>query len=119
MSAMPVMIVGMPLSASAGTIGSVPPERTSSGRRSKTCSNASCASRIAGASGGSSPGARRDQSLDLDIGARGRGLAQQPLDLRRDHLRILAGREPDRHIRLGLHREHGLLQLRRAALDRR
>ena len=55
------MIVGMPLSASAGTIGSVPPERTSSGRRPKTCSKLSCARRMAGASGGISPGRASDQ----------------------------------------------------------
>ena len=50
------MIVGMPLSARAGTIGSVPPERTSAGRRPSARSKASRPSRIALASGGTSPG---------------------------------------------------------------
>src|SRR5919204_199169 len=39
-SAKPVRIVGIPLSASAGTIGSVPPERTSRGRVPSARSNA-------------------------------------------------------------------------------
>ena len=36
---------------------------------------------------------------------------------RRDLLDVLAGREADREVRLGQHRQHRLLQLRRAALD--
>ena len=62
----PVMIVGIPLSASAGTIGSVPPERMSSGRAPSTRSNASRPSWIAFASGGTRPGRRRRPALDLE-----------------------------------------------------
>ncbi len=58
----PVMIVGMPLSASAGTIGSVPPERISAGRRPSARSNASSPSWIAFASGGTRPGGDDDHS---------------------------------------------------------
>ena len=46
----------MPLSASAGTIGSVPPERVRIGLIPKACSNASCAILITGASAATSPG---------------------------------------------------------------
>ena len=46
----------------------------------------------------------------LELGALGRGLAQQPLDRGRDLLDVLAGREPDREVRLGRDRQHRLLQ---------
>ena len=71
--AKPVTIVGMPLSTSAGTIGSVPPERTSSGRRPIVCSKASWASCTAGASGGTRPG-----SATRGVVARPRRLPAQP-----------------------------------------
>ena len=58
----PVITVGMPLSASAGTIGSVPPERISAGRRPSARSNASSPSWTAFASGGTSPGGDDDHS---------------------------------------------------------
>ena len=51
----PVMIVGMPLFVSAGTIGSVPPERVSVGRTPSTRSNALSPSCTALASGGTMP----------------------------------------------------------------
>jgi hypothetical protein len=54
--AKPVRIVGMPLSASAGTIGRVPPERVRMGLIPKPRSNASCAILITGASAATSPG---------------------------------------------------------------
>ena len=57
----PVMIVGIPLSARAGTIGSVPPVRISAGRTPSTRSKASSPSWIAFASGGTSPGGDDDQ----------------------------------------------------------
>ena len=47
----PVMIVGIPFASRAGTIGSVPPERTSSGRPPSTYSNASRPYWIGAASG--------------------------------------------------------------------
>ena len=116
-SAKPVMIVGMPLSASAGTIGSVPPERTSSGRRPKVFSNASRPSCTAGASGGTSPGGARRQARQLELGAVGSGLAEQSVERGRDLVDVLARREPDREVRLRRDRQHGLLQHRRAARD--
>ena len=110
-------IVGIPLSASAGTIGSVPPERSSSGRAPSARSKASWPSRIAAESGGISPGGADDQRSTSTSAPAGRRLAQQPLDLGHDLLRPLARREPDREVRLGDDRDHRLLELRRAALD--
>ena len=75
------------LSASAGTIGSVPPERRRSGRVPSTRSNASWASFTAGASGGDEAGGRDDQRSTSSVGAGGRRLAEQPLERGRDLLR--------------------------------
>ena len=117
-SAKPVMIVGMPLSASAGTIGSVPPERISSGPAPSARSNASRPSWIAGASGGDEAGRRRRPA------ARPRRSAPSGAASRSSRSTAGAisstswpGREPDREVRLRLDRQHGLLEVRRAALD--
>ncbi len=113
----PVMTVGMPLSASAGTIGSVPPIRISAGRAPSARSNASRPSCTAFASGGTSPGAAADQSSIWSVGALGRCLAQEALELRHDLLDVLTRREPDRDVRDRLDRQHRLLQVRRAGRD--
>src|SRR5579884_4248272 len=71
----PVRITGIPRSAKAGTIGSVPPERTRSGRRPRTRSNASRPSSIARAAGGTSPGGEdesRSSSTSAPSGAAAR-----------------------------------------------
>ena len=112
-----MMIVGVPRSTSAGTIGSVPPERRSSGRTPRARSNASSPSWIACESGRDEAGRRRRKARDLELRARGRRLAQQALDLAGDRLDLLAGREPDRDVRLSEDRQDRLLELRRAALD--
>ena len=78
--AKPVRIVGMPLSASAGTIGSVPPLRRSSGRGR---------ARARRRPGRAAPPVRRGMrpagartSARSRVGASGRGVAQQPLERR-------------------------------------
>jgi hypothetical protein len=57
------------------------------------------------------------EQLDLELGARRRGGAQEPVDLGRDLVGILAGRQPDRQVRVGAHRDHRLLGVWRAGLD--
>ena len=113
----PVMIVGMPLPASAGTIGSVPPERISAGRRPRTRSKASRPSWIALASGGTRPGGDDDQSSTRAPRPSGAASRRSRSSAGRDLLDLLPGREPDREVRDRLDRQHRLLQVRRAALD--
>ena len=60
-SAKPVSTVGIPFFSSAGTIGSVPPERISSGRTPSARSNASSASWIAGEDWSTRPGSLHAQ----------------------------------------------------------
>ena len=115
--AKPVRIVGMPLSASAGTIGRVPPLRSSSGRLPSTRSKASRASCTAGASAGISPAGADDQrsiSSSAPVGAASR---RRRSNAARDGLDVLPRREPDGDVGLGSGREHGLLQVGLAALD--
>ena len=90
-SAKPVTIVGMPLSCSAGTIGSVPPERVRIGLIPNAFSNASRAILIAGESAATRPGrVEPGSSSTSTVGSVRRGLVQQALDLRRDRLRASA-----------------------------
>src|SRR2546423_1341833 len=63
------------------------------------------------------PWGRGREPRDLELCALRGGLAQQPLDLRCDLLGILARREPDREVRVRLHRQHGLLEVRGTAVD--
>ena len=106
----------MPLSASAGMIGSVPPERVSSGRIPSACSNASSASRIAGASGSTSPGAAPPTSTPTSAPA---GAASRTSRLRRraDRVDVLARREPDRELAGRVHRQRRVPHARLAAED--
>ena len=90
-SAKPVRIVGMPLSASAGTIGSVPPERVRIGLIPKACSNASCAILITGASAATSPGRVEPGSSSTSIVAPSGAPVEQPLDLGRDAVGVWPG----------------------------
>ena len=115
-SAKPERIVGIPLSASAGTIGSVPPLRMSSGRRPSTRSNASW--RVDGRRvRRDEAGGRGRPAFDLEVGARGRRLAQEALEMRIDLLDVLSRGEPDRDVRLRLDRQDRLLQVRLADRD--
>ena len=114
-SAKPLRIVGMPLSASAGTIGSVPPERTSSGRVPITCSKTSRPSCTAGASEGTRPAGaaeRRDTSSSAPSGDASRSSRSTAAAIVST---LLAGREPDREVGLREDRQHRLLEERRAA----
>ena len=111
----PETIAGIPLSASAATIGIEPPARSSSGRVPTVRSKASCPSRIAAESGGIRPGRELDSTLDLDLGAFRRRLAEQTLEDRGDLVGLLPGREPDRDVRLAHDRDHRLLEVRRPA----
>ena len=112
----PVMIVGMPLPASAGhdrqraaRADQRRPARRARARTRRGRAGSPCAS------GGTRPGGDDDQQLDLELGARRRRLAQQPLDARaRSRRRVWPGREADREVRDRLDRQHGLLQVRRA-----
>ena len=115
--AMPDRIVGMPLSTSAGTIGSVPPDRESSGLVPITCSNASSAICTAGSSGETSPGGAAPRSCEVDLGTCRRRLADQPLDGRGDRAHVLPGREPHREVRLRGDRDRRVRQPRLAAED--
>ena len=80
-SAKPVTIVGIPLSPSAGTIGSVPPRARAAAAGRARARTRRAASWIAGASGGDEARRRAPTSSISTLGARGRRLAQQPLDL--------------------------------------
>ncbi len=111
----PLTIVGMPRSASAGTIGSVPPERSSSGRRPSTRSKASCASFTAGASGATRPAGADDQRSISTWAPERRGVAHEPLHRERDLLHVLHRRQADGDVRLGLDRDDRLLEQRRSA----
>ena len=113
----------MPLSASAGTIGRVPPERVRIGLIPKALLERVLRDLDHGRVGGDESRPRRArQLLDVDRGALGRGLVQQALDLGRDGRRRLSGREPDGEVRLRLadHRrvlEPGLAAENAAHLD--
>ena len=87
-SAKPVRIVGMPLSASAGMIGSVPPERVRIGRTPNAVSNASCAILTTSSRRRRGPDASRRQLLDLHRCASGAASCRRLLGA----LWILAGR---------------------------
>ena len=54
---------------------------------------------------------------DLELRALGKPVAHETLERGADLLRLLAGREPDRHVRSRLDREHGLHEIGRAARD--
>ncbi len=77
----PVTIVGIPLSARAGTIGSVPPERSSSGRTPERALERVLAEPDRGRVRRDQAGRRGRPELDLDLGALGRRLAEQALEL--------------------------------------
>ena len=59
----------------------------------------------------------RREPVDLELRTLGRRPAHEPLGLGGDLLGILPGSKPDRHVRVPLDGQHGLLQVRRAALD--
>ena len=107
----------MPLSASAGTIGSVPPRadqrRPPAERALERVQPELHRLRV----GRDEPRRRRRPQLDLQLGTGRRGLTQDALDLRRDLVDLLPRREPDRHVRDRLDRQHRLLEDRRAGLD--
>ena len=112
----PEMMVGMPWSASAATIGSVPPERTSAGRTPSTRSNASWPSWIARASGGTIPGRAEDMRCTSSVAPRGVA-SDQLLERSRDGVGILSRRQPHRHVRDCSYRKHRLLEARGPRLD--
>ena len=68
-------------------------------------------------SGATSEGSHADSSSSSTEAPIGRRLPQQPVEHRRDRGDGLAVCEPERQIRLGAGRQHGLLELRRTALD--
>ena len=78
------LAVGMPRRASAATIGSVPPARTTSGSCPKTPAKASRASRSAAVA--REHGRGRQVGLDLERRAVGEGVAQDLLRGRGEHL---------------------------------
>ena len=107
----------MPLSTSAGTIGSVPPDRESSGLVPITCSNASSAIWTAGSSGETRPGGaapRSSRSTSAPAGAASR-ISRSTADA--IVCDVLAGREPDREVRLRGHRDRRVREPRLAAED--
>ncbi len=63
------------------------------------------------------PARRWRPELDLQLRPVGAASRSSRSNTRRDRRRILARREPDGHVRVRLHREHRLLQPRRAARD--
>ena len=114
----PVMIVAMPRSVSAGTIGSVPPERISAGRTPIDALEGVEPELDRLRIRRDEPRRGEDDSRSTSIArARGRGLVEQPLERLGDLVDLLPGREPDREIRDRLDREHRLLKVRRAALE--
>ena len=58
------------------------------------------------------PGRRRRPALDVELGSGRRRGAQEALHGRSDRFGILAGGEPDRHVRMRDHGQDRLLQLR-------
>ncbi len=105
----------MPLSASAGTIGSVPPVRSEERTFPERTLEGVLRQLDGGRLGRDEPRWSRRPALDLELGAFGGRLAQEPLEGCGDLVDVLARRKPDGDVRLGVHREHRLLKDRRAA----
>ena len=97
-------------------IGSVPPERVSSGRIPIACSNASSASRIAGDVGIDEP-RRRSRPLHADLRAGGCRVADELLRRRADRVDVLPRREPDGELAGRVHRQRRVPHPRLAAED--
>ena len=117
LSANPVRTVATPRAASSETSGIAPPERIEERPHAEHLLEGVEPELHGGRVGRHEPGRRLRPDLDLHLGALRRRLAEQPLEGRDDDGRILVADEPDRDVRLGLDRDHRLLQGRRAALD--
>ena len=116
-SAKPVRTVATPRAASAETRGIAPPERTSNGRTPSASSKASSPRTTARASDGIRPGGADERSVTSRSVPGGRCSAKERFERRYDDSGILVTDEPDRDVRLGFDRDHGLLEHRGASLD--
>ena len=107
----------MPWSTSAGTIGSVPPQRDEQRPSPDHVLERVARELHRRLVGRDEARRRRAASSSSSAAPSGAASRSEPLDRRRDRVDALSRREPDGEVRLRRDREHGVLQPRLAAED--